>query len=40
MALRIAINLEENIASIDNSLHNLDYHELKSTEGEALLEVD
>ncbi|WP_419063111.1 hypothetical protein [Ellagibacter isourolithinifaciens] len=28
--------IEGTIASIDDSLHNLDYHELKNAEGEAL----
>lgn len=32
--------IEENIASIDNSLHNPDYHELKNAEGEALRLID
>lgn len=34
--LRLQLTIEENIASIDNSLHNLNYHELKNAEGEAL----
>lgn len=38
--LRLQLTLKGTIASIDDSLHNPDYHELKSTEGEALLEVD
>lgn len=38
--LRLQLTIEGTIALIDDSLHNLDYHELKNAEGESWRLID